>query len=158
MDTRRVCCPGWNAAYRLPGISHFFLHSTSNTRGTLSLFLESRAGGTGRGGKHPSQPLSACASLSINQVGLCSSLVKYGHSKSFQQCAPRNAPYLISLLEFLFPSPANQGWGSPPGSQPAMSWDSTSRVPVGFAGAFPESADPGPLLSIGCSRWFLSVK
>lgn len=63
-DTRRVCRPGWNAAYRSPGISHLFLRSTSSTRGTLSLFLELPGGGHGEGWKTPfSAALCLCLRL-----------------------------------------------------------------------------------------------
>lgn len=67
---------------------------------------------------------------SINQVHWDGSPVKYGHSscavKSFQQCAPRNAPYLISLCSFFSLFFPQTGAVAPPGSQHGL-----SRVSIG---------------------------
>lgn len=72
--------------------------------------------------------------------------------------SPRNVLYLISPLDFLFPSPANQGSASPPGSQTQTSPESISKVLVGVSGIFPERVDPGTCPKKGNSLCLLDTK
>lgn len=72
--------------------------------------------------------------------------------------SPRNVLYLISPLDFLFPSPANQGSASPPGSQTQTSPGSISKVLVGVSGIFPERVDPGTCSKRGNSLCLLDTK
>lgn len=72
--------------------------------------------------------------------------------------SPRNVLYLISPLDFLFPSPANQGSASPPGSQTQTSPGSISKVLVGVSGIFPERVDPGTCPKRGNSLCLLDTK
>lgn len=77
VDTHRVCLPGWNVPYHPPGISHCFSLATLQAQERRCHCSSSCQAGSTERGKHPSWPPSAC--VSINQVDLCSSPVKYGH-------------------------------------------------------------------------------